>query len=289
MTNKEINELIPAEKYRLIDLVELAGIDTSDWSNFKGGPRKASANPKYCYEWCFTQGDLTILNLWYDQIEIIDNQIIQKHNFRLYSERENGSRRARAKRADDAIRNSYINKLPVRVIILTRGKSDRVKLRNLDSAHWVISKYDESSGDCTICRKGIYNYNDKNLDYEFESFSEGEQQSRFAMHRKRENKLRNSKIASYLKENGNLRCEVPRCGFDFFELYGELGREYAHVHHKIPLSTAPPDGFTVRLEDLAVVCANCHSMIHRGGECRPIDSLIPEANEGLEIGCSTRS
>jgi hypothetical protein len=27
--------------------------------------------------------------------------------------------------------------------------------------------------------------------------------------------------------------------------------------------------------DLAVVCANCHAMIHRHGECRSIHSLIP--------------
>jgi hypothetical protein len=26
--------------------------------------------------------------------------------------------------------------------------------------------------------------------------------------------------------------------------------------------------------ELAVVCAICHAMIHVGGECRPIDSLI---------------
>ena len=41
-----------------------------------------------------------------------------------------------------------------------------------------------------------------------------------------------------------------------------------------PLSeTGPTDTL---LEDLAVVCANCHAMIHRGGECRPIASLISE-------------
>jgi predicted HNH restriction endonuclease len=66
---------------------------------------------------------------------------------------------------------------------------------------------------------------------------------------------------------------VPRCGFDFERAYGELGRGYAHVHHKRPLSERDGDEVT-RLEDLAVVCANCHAMIHLGNQCRPLDALI---------------
>ncbi len=56
------------------------------------------------------------------------------------------------------------------------------------------------------------------------------------------------------------RCRV--CGFDYEKAYGDWGCEYIHVHHLQPLG----DG-TVRAtdpqNDLAVVCANCHAMIHR--------------------------
>jgi NAD(P)-dependent dehydrogenase (short-subunit alcohol dehydrogenase family) len=48
---------------------------------------------------------------------------------------------------------------------------------------------------------------------------------------------------------------------------GELGKGYIEAHHKIPLSKLPRDGF-VRLsaqDEFAVVCSNCHSMIHRPG------------------------
>jgi predicted HNH restriction endonuclease len=68
--------------------------------------------------------------------------------------------------------------------------------------------------------------------------------------------------AALIDQKGKLRCEVPRCGLK----YGELGKEFAHVHHIKPLSDAPAEGHKVLLKDLAIVCANCHAMIHRGGQ-----------------------
>jgi hypothetical protein len=108
--------------------------------------------------------------------------------------------------------------------------------------------------------------------------SEGAQTERLIRHRQRESKFRDAKIADALKNNGGrLVCEVPRCGFDFADRYGEIGAGYAHVHHNKPLSDAPLEGRRITsadLQELSVVCANCHAMIHRGGECRPIDTLI---------------
>ncbi len=105
---------------------------------------------------------------------------------------------------------------------------------------------------------------------------EGETRTRLVKHRSRERHLRNAKIESAItgSRDGRLRCEVPRCDFDFEETYGELGQGYAHVHHLRPLS-ASDSVIETRLDDLAVVCANCHAMIHQGGQCRPLDGLIP--------------
>ncbi len=91
-------------------------------------------------------------------------------------------------------------------------------------------------------------------------------------HRRREWKLRDAKIKGALHD-GRLRCEVPDCGFDFHEVYGRVGLRYAQVHHLKPLSdrSAPTE---TKLSDLAVICANCHVMIHRGGKCRPLEGLI---------------
>ncbi|HYT71491.1 MAG TPA: HNH endonuclease, partial [Gemmatimonadales bacterium] len=56
-------------------------------------------------------------------------------------------------------------------------------------------------------------------------------------------------------------CEV--CGFDFLHRYGSIGDGFAEVHHKVPLGRALGERKT-KLNDLAVVCSNCHRMLHRG-------------------------
>ena len=93
-------------------------------------------------------------------------------------------------------------------------------------------------------------------------------------HKRRETKLRAAKIKSaLLSNNGRLKCEVLGCSFDFFETYGEVGFEFAHVHHLKPLADRETPTAT-KLDDLVIVCANCHAMIHRGGKCRPLEDLV---------------
>jgi len=98
---------------------------------------------------------------------------------------------------------------------------------------------------------------------------------RLVAHRHRESSLRLTKLAQVRKEhpNGRLICEVPGCDFDFADKYGTPGIGYAEVHHLIPLADLSDDHVTT-LSDLVVVCANCHRIIHRGGECRSISDLI---------------
>jgi len=56
-------------------------------------------------------------------------------------------------------------------------------------------------------------------------------------------------------------CQV--CGFDFQEIYGDLGKEFIHVHHIKPMSDVRTEHFTDPIQDLRPVCPNCHAMIHR--------------------------
>ncbi|MES3091908.1 HNH endonuclease [Sphingomonas aerolata] len=75
---------------------------------------------------------------------------------------------------------------------------------------------------------------------------------------------------------GALACEV--CGFDFEAAYGGLGAGYIEVHHTKPVHMLTP-GTKTKLADLALLCANCHRMMHR--KQSPIDlellgNLIPE-------------
>ncbi|MGQ0654877.1 MAG: HNH endonuclease [Betaproteobacteria bacterium] len=57
----------------------------------------------------------------------------------------------------------------------------------------------------------------------------------------------------------NLDCEV--CRFSFKRAYGSAAVEYCEAHHLVPLSEIEKATAT-RLEDLAILCANCHRAVH---------------------------
>ncbi len=77
---------------------------------------------------------------------------------------------------------------------------------------------------------------------------------------------RNKKVVSEAKKrfkeihDGKLYCEI--CGFSFVEKYGKLGEEFIEAHHTKPISEMK-EGDTTKVEDIVLVCSNCHSMIHR--------------------------
>jgi hypothetical protein len=66
--------------------------------------------------------------------------------------------------------------------------------------------------------------------------------------------------SAVLSRDGRLRCEV--CAFDFAETYGAHGEGYAEAHHCTPLASLTKST-RFGIEDLALVCANCHRMLHR--------------------------
>lgn len=76
-----------------------------------------------------------------------------------------------------------------------------------------------------------------------------------------------------LKLTGKLACEV--CQFNFAEMYGQLGEGFIEAHHKVPVSQL--DGKKKsKITDLAMVCSNCHRMLHRGKSLQTIESLRAE-------------
>jgi predicted HNH restriction endonuclease len=114
---------------------------------------------------------------------------------------------------------------------------------------------------------------------------EGQVSVALRTHRRREQSLRRAKLRQVLSDLGRLACEVPGCGFDFAAAYGALGNEFAEVHHLSPLASTVAVHETT-LKDLAVVCSNCHRMIHRGGLCRSLAqvgaALLAQPNQRLQ-------
>jgi hypothetical protein len=84
---------------------------------------------------------------------------------------------------------------------------------------------------------------------------------RLVLHLRRERsaKLVSAKKASVVAAGRSLACEA--CGFSFGEQYGNLGASYCEVHHRRQLAHREEGATTLR--DLAIVCSNCHRMIHR--------------------------
>lgn len=85
-----------------------------------------------------------------------------------------------------------------------------------------------------------------------------ERKLRAHLRKERSSALRKARLA-IARQQGELRCEV--CNVSFTKLPPGIGESCCEVHHKIPVASLVP-GALVRLKDLAVVCSNCHRMIH---------------------------
>lgn len=74
----------------------------------------------------------------------------------------------------------------------------------------------------------------------------------------RDRALRRRKLEEVRAAGKPLACEV--CKFDFERTYGERGHGYIECHHIVPLHVGGPA--KRKLSDLALLCANCHRIIH---------------------------
>ena len=81
--------------------------------------------------------------------------------------------------------------------------------------------------------------------------------------------IKNAKSA-FLKKHGKLFCEC--CKFDFEDIYGPIGTSYIEAHHIIPVSDLKHRGKT-KIEEIALLCSNCHRMIHRKRPWLALDEL----------------
>lgn len=102
-------------------------------------------------------------------------------------------------------------------------------------------------------------------------FPEGKLKEKLHLSRERNRELvRQAKLLG-LDRDGRLKCAC--CGFDFFATYSEVGRDFIEAHHTKPVSTLHENGEESKIDDLALVCSNCHRMLHRKRPWLKMDEL----------------
>ena len=94
-----------------------------------------------------------------------------------------------------------------------------------------------------------------------EAFVEGEKRAVSAT-------VRNPRLRTAAKMRWGLKCYC--CGFDFEHFYGDIAKGLAVVHHLQVFAQANGRRRSATVEDVRVVCANCHFVVHV--EKPPIDA-----------------
>jgi hypothetical protein len=89
---------------------------------------------------------------------------------------------------------------------------------------------------------------------------EGEPRMLFHLRREREPRIADAKRTTARNQAGELECEA--CGFVAQHAYLGFGGDVAEVHHRRALAQATGPVQTT-LDDLAILCANCHRAIHQ--------------------------
>lgn len=111
---------------------------------------------------------------------------------------------------------------------------------------------------------GIRNFNTHDNDVDIteddEGFPEGKKKLRIHVCRERNYKVIKEAKIKYKEKHGKLICEI--CSFSFEEKYGKIGEDFIEGHHVIPVSELKECDAT-RVEDIVMVCSNCHKMLHR--------------------------
>lgn len=162
---KKLAELKPRRRERVMDAVQAAGLDVSDWARSPTG----ASNPKYCYEWAFAdeRREKVVLCLWFEECEVdSDGSIEQRGNIRPLILRLEGKGTPQAKRArrfDQLLQDAWRLDSTIRVVLVDRSGSakrddpeqevSRAAFRQLDPVAWRLSSYDMMTGDYVIRRE----------------------------------------------------------------------------------------------------------------------------------------
>ncbi len=141
-----------------------------------------------------------------------------------------------------------------------------------------IDYYEEKSGSAVKQRKDVYNEYLKFLDGQLVQVIYADEVDENIDYAEGKTKLvlinnyeRNPIARIKCIEHYGVVCQV--CSFDFENNYGEIGKDFIHVHHKIDISTIGNEYSVDPIKDLIPVCPNCHSMLHKKKPAYTIEEL----------------
>jgi hypothetical protein len=83
--------------------------------------------------------------------------------------------------------------------------------------------------------------------------------------------VRSAALRLAAKHRWGVRCYC--CGFSFEEFYDSPGKDFAIIHHIAPFGKSDGDVRETSVEDVRIVCANCHYIIHRPEETLDVEML----------------
>jgi 5-methylcytosine-specific restriction protein A len=162
--------------------------------------------------------------------------------------------------------NAYGTEYYLKMIYEEEGKTGLENALLSLSQH--IDYYEQKTGSQVKKRKDIYKkYLDiLDIDEDYiiypEDLNSGEEYSEgkgklITVNRYERNPIARKRCIEHYGWN----CQV--CELNFQSRYGNIGKTFIHVHHKIELHTIGKEYSVNPITDLIPVCPNCHSMLHK--------------------------
>lgn len=127
---------------------------------------------------------------------------------------------------------------------------------------------------CVVCafQNGLTAYDEATQKLYSDEVSETEILMEGAVRRTSVNAYERNPIARLrCIERYGTQCAV--CGLSFETRYGEMGRDFIHVHHLRSVAEIGREYQVDPINDLRPVCPNCHAMLHRRSPPFTIEEL----------------
>ncbi|WNS44034.1 HNH endonuclease [Paenibacillus sp. MMS20-IR301] len=159
-----------------------------------------------------------------------DSEAVRQHKARIRATIEYYSSDSKVHRKDSEVRRDIF-----------------YSVDGIGNGHWGLRDYEATDKTVDLTEDDI-------------GFPEGKKLLRTHIVRERNPRLTAKAKELAKSKHGKLCCEA--CGFSFHEKYGKLGEDFIEAHHLKPVSKLQ-DNEVTKVEDIALLCSNCHRMVHR--------------------------